>query len=138
MSVVKLNERVAPRDALLTALIDMLPPAGTEWPHAERRNWIKMLERAFAVVYRGEPVKPNPVVAKPAKPRKAKAEYPFYIDRSNYARRAGGAQIMPHDVPSDHAIYDLRGEGDLGAIVWADGSQGVTGLTVDISAVGAK
>jgi hypothetical protein len=31
-------------------------------------------------------------------------------------------------------IYDLRGElGDLGGILWADGSRGVAGLHLEIS-----
>jgi hypothetical protein len=46
----------------------------------------------------------------------------FYIDTEGYARRKGGERIMPHDVQE---IADMRGEtGDLGAVVWADGSQG--------------
>jgi hypothetical protein len=58
----------------------------------------------------------------------------FYIDGDGFARRsAGGNRIMPGHVNS--AIFDMRGEsGDPGAIVWADGSRGVRGLLLDISA----
>jgi hypothetical protein len=47
----------------------------------------------------------------------------FYIDTEGYARRKGGERVLPADVPGE--IADMRGEtGDLGAVVWADGSQG--------------
>ena len=54
--------------------------------------------------------------------------------RGCYAHAPGGGdRIMPGHVNS--AIFDMRGEsGDPGAIVWADGSRGVRGLRLDISA----
>jgi hypothetical protein len=56
----------------------------------------------------------------------------FRINCLGYALGPAGDRIMPKDVVG--RLYDERGEtGDLGAIIWADGSTGVLGLTLDIS-----
>lgn len=59
----------------------------------------------------------------------------FFIDVHGFARKdPSGDQILPHEIGGD-TLFDDRGEfGDLGSIVWADGSQGVMGLQIDISA----
>jgi len=64
-----------------------------------------------------------------------RSPHDFYIDADGFARRGSpdGERIMPGHVTG--AIYDMRGEsGDPGAIIWADGSRGVRGLQIDISA----
>lgn len=142
-------ERSGAQDALLSALVDKLPEAGTNWPAADREAWLSMARQAFDVVYgttKAAPVKAN---SRPARrpPPKKKAARPkvrpprplgdtgpmFFIDRQGYARRRGGDRIMPDQV-LDHLV-DLRGErGDLAAIVWADDSAGIPrGVQLDIT-----
>jgi hypothetical protein len=60
----------------------------------------------------------------------AAPDHAFYIDRENYARMSGGERINAVEI--DGQLMDLRGEGDLGAIIWADGSTGVLGKVLDI------
>jgi hypothetical protein len=121
-------------DPLLAALIEKLPAGGSEWSTEDRQSWISMMEMAFNVVYRREAdyVAIDPRIAemmnKPFPPKPA--DHAFYIDRENYARKAGGERIHAFEV--DGTVYDQRGEGDLGAIIWADGSTGVLGKVLDI------
>jgi hypothetical protein len=129
------NTKPRELDPLLQAVIARLPPSNTAWPIAARAAWLELVERAFDMVYPAEPlnggsrgggsgVKPNGH-AVPAAP-----DHAFYIDRENYARMSGGERINAIEV--DGSLFDLRGEGDLGAIIWADGSTGVLGKVLDI------
>jgi len=137
-----------PRDTLVAALIWKLPRAGESFDAAARSKWLEMMAMAFDVAYgpadaagEGDLAQIRrlasagaPLIA--AAPKKPLPRPPrFYVDRDGYARKEpGNVQIMPHDLNGD-TLFDDRGEhGDLGAIVWADGTQGVLGLTVDISA----
>ena len=71
----------------------------------------------------------TPVPAKPKAP-----SYPFIIDEHGYVRDKKGKQVLPSQVTD--AIVDLRGElGDLREIIWADGSQGLNGADLTITAV---
>lgn len=133
-----------PVDPVLSALIAKLPPGGTAWPLRKRVAWMQMLWLSFDLVYEAEPgeavelpsflqAAPSsaPAAAAPEAPKAPPAPYAFFIDREGYARRADGERIMPEQVGG--VLYDLRGEGDLGSIVWANGSAGVGGLQIDIS-----
>jgi hypothetical protein len=146
----KPNGRCAP-DPLLAALIDKLPPTGTAWPAEARAAWLQMMWMAFGVVYGAPGDTPVELPAflsfwssptaqapprhdEPAAPRTPAPPGPRYlIDGEGFARLNTGERIMPSDVGSS-IVYDARGElGDLGAIVWADGSRGVAGLRLEIS-----
>lgn len=120
---------------LIAALIAELPRPnrGWPWPVKDRVAWLGMMEMAFNVAY-GVPLSKEDVTFKPqpnghAVPAEP-ADHAFYIDRENYARMAGGERINAVEV--DGQLFDLRGEGDLGAIIWADGSTGVLGKVLDI------
>ena len=109
------------------------PGPGVVWPVAGRAAWLELMERIFDVVYGGHPtmddMPPNRRAnghAIPAKPE----DHAFYIDREGFARMAGGERINATEV--DGTLFDQRGEGDLGAIVWADGSKGVIGKVLDV------
>jgi hypothetical protein len=81
----------------------------------------------------------RPARARPARPAKQKRQAPifagprFYIGADNVVYGPGDKPVMPHDV-TEH-IVDKRGEhGDLGKIVWADGSTGLPkGLQLEIT-----
>jgi hypothetical protein len=132
------SKNVKPQlDPLLAALIARLPRSNRQWPTKDRAAWLGMMEMAFDVVYGGErggSMTDIPVIIHPkangAEPVKPADEPAFYIDREGYARMAGGERIDAHQV--DGLLFDMRGEGDLGAIVWADGSKGVLGKVLDI------
>lgn len=144
-------QTMPPTDPVLSALIAKLPPGGSVWPLKKRVAWMQMLWLSFDLVYEaeageavdlpsflqaGSSAPAAPIAAAAAEPPKAKpAPYAFYIDREGYARRADGEQIFSSQVGG--VLYDLRGEGDLGSIIWADGSTGVRGLTIDISPAAA-
>lgn len=150
-------------DSLIAALIEKLPPPGTRWPLVERKAWLEMMSTAFVVLYGGPaggemaqtaparsraPASKRKAAAKPkaraAAPKPAPVTKPqptslaplepdFYIDKDGFARAAGGVRILPGDVGD--VLVDLRGEkGDLGAITWADDSQGTKGYQLDIQA----
>lgn len=135
-------------DPLLAALIEKLPAAGSAWPALERESWLKMMSMAFNVVYQGDagasfagiPVRVDidPTLLEgawriDAKPFTKMSPHTYWIDKDGIACGPGGKQIAASDVIG--TIYDLRGEkGDLGAIVWADGKTGVSGLQLDIAA----
>lgn len=143
-------ELVPPRgrdDSLIAALMEKLPAPGTPWPAVERQAWLDMMAIAFITLYGAAGVaKPNSSVSpkaparlkrsasrRPAPPKPLKGPGPaFYIDREGFARRTGGDRIMPGQIAG--MLVDQRGEhGDLGAIVWADGSRGIPkGLQLDI------
>lgn len=135
-------------DPLIAAMIAKLPPGGEPFPVEERLRWLSGMAMAFDIVHGAQapvsigsplpgaiwqppaPAKPALLALVPKAP-----DHKFYIDRSGYARNQKGEQIMPHDVTADEVLYDWRGEtGDLGAIVWADGTQGVLGLQLEIAA----
>lgn len=138
------SKNVKPRelDPLLAALIAKLPLPGAIWPAKDRAAWLGMVEMAFDVVYGGHPAMGDEplfggsrgggsghhVNLKPNLTRVP--DHAFYIDRENYARMAGGERINAVEV--DGPLFDLRGEGDLGAIIWADGSTGVLGKVLDV------
>ncbi|MGY3393446.1 hypothetical protein ACVWW6_006037 [Bradyrhizobium sp. USDA 3311] len=85
----------------------------------------------------------------PARPQVVRSVEPprFFIDHAGFARRNfdtgsdGRIEILAEAVPISSSevggdtLYDDRGEhGDLGSIVWADGSRGVLGKRLNISA----
>lgn len=150
-------------DPLLAALIDKLPKPGA-WTAEGRTAWLKMVAMAFDVVYgpvdgveipeflserRPAPLRiaaaielpanglpPNATVWTDEKIAEARGKVgpAFYIDDRGFARKAGGERVLASDV-SGAVLYDQRGEqADLGAIVWADDTRGVTGLQLEISA----
>lgn len=147
-------------DPLLAALIGKLPPGNASWPHAKRIAWLELMFKAFDVVYENDGaviempkflpgagamadatmattiMKAAPAATPAAEPPfRQMGGHAFYIDKKGRACRAGGGQIMPAEIPAGEIVYDLRGEaGDLGAIEWQDGSTGVRGLQVSISA----
>lgn len=138
---------MAEADPVLAALIAKLPPGGSVWPMKKRSAWLELMWRTFELVYEfdGEAIELPPFLsaaaamvaattseghAMPQAP--VKAVRPFIIDREGFARRANGDRIMPGHVTD--VLYDERGEGDLGAITWADNSRGVRGLTLEITA----
>lgn len=145
-------------DPLLAALIEKLPAGGEEWPATERRAWLQMMGMAFDVVYgicdRVLVVGASGSMAveatyeatgdgsmrltsvKPAEqPRPGNAPYQFYIDLAGYVMKGDGSRCMP-DEAKGWTIYDVRGEADLNAIIWADDSRGVPrGMQLEISAV---
>src|SRR5438132_6444181 len=59
----------------------------------------------------------------------------LYIGRDGMARRhPTDDPIMSHEAKGT-VLYDRRGEqGDLASITWADGSMGVLGLQIEVSA----
>jgi hypothetical protein len=139
-------------DELLAALVRKLPETGKPFPGEARDAWLKMAAMAFEVAYgptdqvltfpprssgphSEQPAigKPADVALEPAKPAPAKPPLPrFLIDTDGTARLNSGERILPSEIIGP--IYDLRGElGDLGSILWADGSRGVLGLHLDIS-----
>lgn len=134
----------------------MLPPAGSEWPAAERTAWLGMMNTAFTLAYGAAEEMPMAPVARPAAakrsrpaparsaPRRPRAEAKprppgpeFFIDKEHYARRAGGDRINHGEVLG--LLVDLRGEsGDLGKITWADGTVGISrGVQLDITTTAA-
>lgn len=137
------------QDALLSAIVDKLPPASTPWPAADRQAWLTMMNNAFDVVYgaaKGETMprataparsparksQPRKAVAAKRKPQPVTGGPRFFIDRQGIARRAGGDRIMPAEVAG--ILVDKRGQtGDLATITWADDSMGIPkGLQLDI------
>ena len=38
-------------DPIIRALIDRLPPVGSEWPEVERRLWLDAIAASFALIY---------------------------------------------------------------------------------------
>jgi hypothetical protein len=146
------RNKMSGRDPLLNALIDKLPPPGV-WPANERSAWLKMMAMAFDVVYGAaeggveitrngkagliagmseDEMERHAESTKPADPPFSSVVRTFFIDREGFARGPGGVRIVASQV--DGRLYDLRGEGDLGSIVWADGSTGVLGKQLDIAA----
>ena len=153
-------------DPVLAALIAKLPPGGSDWPLDRRTAWLKMMWMAFDVVYAGagdapiempaflgggrakngaqnpglrnaQEVDDAPVITQSDRPFQPMGGHAFYVDRAGRACRAGGGPIMPTEL-GGATLYDMRGEaGDLGAITWADGSTGVRGLQLAISAAKA-
>jgi hypothetical protein len=126
------------KDPLLSALIARLPEQGSAWPADQQLAWLHLIAMAFGTVYGGDAavtlgikasaVKPQAPAAKPA------IRHRFYIDEEGIARNAKGNQIKASDVGGD-VLYDMRGpDGDLRSIVWADGSVGLNGQDLMISA----
>lgn len=64
----------------------------------------------------------------------------IYIDHDGFVRQSpGDLQVTKEAIGALDVIYDYRGEtGDLGSIIWADGSRGVVGVRADISAGAPK
>lgn len=64
----------------------------------------------------------------------------IYIDNNGFVRQSpGDLQVTKEAIGALDVIYDYRGEtGDLGSIIWADGSRGVVGVRADISAGAPK
>jgi len=126
-------------DPLLASIIAKLPAASTAWPAERRQAWLKMIAMAFDVVYGPEGdiaigAGEEPTAANFAPDPRAATETRCFIDRDGYARGPTGERIRPNQVTG--RLYDQRGEdGDLGAIIWADGSTGVLGMQLDISPV---
>ena len=140
------------QDPLLSALVDKLPPAGSQWSAIDRAAWLEMMGKAFDVVYGASggpklmsspaPARPRPASrTKPKAAKKARRPMPpkplgpaFFIDKQGFARKAGGDRILPAQVLSGELV-DLRGEkGDLDRITWADDAVGIPrGLQLDIT-----
>jgi hypothetical protein len=126
-------------DPLIEAVIAKLPRSITKFPAKDRVAWLGMMEMALDVVYGGSTgggmtdsvvVHPRPIGHTEDGRPMVPLGHAFYIDREGYARMAGGERIDAHQVGG--LLFDMRGEGDLGAIVWADGSKGVLGKVLDI------
>ena len=138
-------------DPLLAALIAKLPPAGSLWSTKRRVAWLNMVWMALDVAYENDagetlelpaflapaapaaaPQSEGPAMTQPGKPVPTSgALRDFVIDREGYARRGNGERVMPGHV--NDIMFDLRGEADLGSIIWADDSRGVRGLQIDVS-----
>lgn len=39
-------------DPIIQALIDRLPPAGSDWPQSGRRRWLDVLRTSFELIYK--------------------------------------------------------------------------------------
>lgn len=59
----------------------------------------------------------------------------FFIDREGVARKDPGRIPATFEEANGDIWFDERGEGDLGSIRWADGTRGVLGKSIEISAV---
>jgi hypothetical protein len=123
-------------DPLLAEIVAKLPSPDSTWPAESRSAWLRMMAMAFDVAYGpvGESAIPREsmIARGPDVMIGAPILQRYIIDRSGFARDPHGDRIMPRDVIG--RLYDERGEdGDLGAIIWADESRGVLGLTLDIS-----
>lgn len=133
---------------LVQAVFDTLPARDKSFPGEQRTAWLKMMATAFDVAYGvggedlswvkfttlvGTKALPGLADVKPEPPKPlAKPGPQFIIDEQGFARSQDGAQVNPGDVAD--VIYDKRGEqGDLGAIIWADGSRGVKGHHLEIA-----
>lgn len=53
-STIMLGQTPAGDDLLLRALMNRLPPPGSEWPERDRQQWLEALRRAFDLIYREE------------------------------------------------------------------------------------
>ena len=63
----------------------------------------------------------------------------FFIDRQGIARSDPGGAPANFEDGRGEIWFDERGEsGDLGAILWADGSTGVAGKPIEVSAAARK
>jgi hypothetical protein len=151
------------RNPLIAALLEQLPADGT-WPRGARVNWLRMMVMAMNQAY-GEateividPVEresirivnalhtisqqlTSPAGVDVAPTRKALPAPPhIYIDHDGFVRQSpGDLQVTKEAIGALDVIYDYRGEtGDLGSIIWADGSRGVVGVRADISAGAPK
>lgn len=132
----------AKTDPLLAALIAKLPKAGEEWPVDNQIAWLRMMAMAFGSVYGGDAasrmVAPG-LIKEPGLPvyppfKLVPPKYQFYIDEQGVARKANGKPITAKEVSG--TLYDLRGiDGDVKTIQWADGSTGLNGADLTISAV---
>lgn len=134
------------KNPLIQALIAELPDANTDWPVEKQLSWLNMMTMALGIVYGGDAAKRIDDNAKPVElasapapqpaqttRKKAAFDYPFVIDKSGYVLNAKGNRVLSTDVTS--AIYDLRGQdGDIGTIIWADGTTGLIGADVVIVA----
>ena len=43
--------KVRTKDPIIEGLFNRLPATGAEWPMAERKAWLTMIEQAFKVIY---------------------------------------------------------------------------------------
>lgn len=121
-------------DPLLSALIAKLPPQGEEWPVDQQLAWLNLMALSFGAIYGGNAAARLGITGAslpgPALVPKRKPAHPFIIDKDGIAKRGNGERVMPTDV--DDILVDIRGpDGDLGSIIWADGSKGSrSGLTI--------
>ena len=128
-------------DPLLAALIARLPQSGEDWPVDRQLSWLHLMAMAFATVYGGDVttrLKGGEAWTKqaasvvPAKPIRKPA---FYIDPDGYVRNSAGKPMAPKDIDVGSVLFDERGQdGDLRSIIWADGSNGLNGKDLTISA----
>lgn len=140
---------------MIAAVLKEIP--GPESTRAQRVAWLRMVAMSMDTIYGaadggpielpdflGVPLPHNPSIALPAqaaapappKPAVRLVEPPrFFIDRDGFARQAPSMEPITAGQLGGDTIFDDRGEfGDLGSIVWADGSRGVLGLQISISA----
>lgn len=128
-------------DPLIAALIAKLPPEDQPFSEDEQVNWLKKMTMAMGLVYGGDagarfvsavspaPNKPDVRRAEPAPPAKPKERvYAFIIDVDGVAKNGKTKKPIGPDEVTGGEIYDLRGiDGDVAAIVWANGQMGLTG-----------
>lgn len=134
-----------PSDPLLSALVAKLPDSDAEWPVERQLAWLNLMAMAFGVTYGGDAaarigIKSSGIEAKPVeqtKPSPAPLPPPvvhkFIIDMDGRACTARGKPVMPSEI--NDVICDLRGpDGDVRTISWADGSTGIQGWDLVITA----
>ena len=125
-----------PAGPLIAAVYAMLPSPSVGYSVDQQDEWLTMMRQALCVTYGGEQsqstVAPSTPAAKPAPP--LAPVFPFMVNPQGYAISAKGKRIMPAEV-NGAVLYDMRGEADIGAIIWADDSTGVIGFAGEISAV---
>ena len=133
------------KNPLLHALISELPDAGSDWPVEKQLAWLNLMAMAFGMVYGGDAAQQmgastEKKTVEPAKfgavkkTEKPKPTYAFMIDEGGYVMRGNGERVSPKEV-NGKTVHDMRGiDGDLGAIIWADGTMGLNGADINISA----
>lgn len=158
------SNKKATQHPLMAAMIASLPMQGAQFARDQRVSWLKMIALTLDNVYGAVPTiaidHAAPVqlsgapagagmadaggqvvsldamreaVAPAGEPFKKLQRYTLFIDKEGYAKHISGERILPSQV--NDTLFDLRGElGDLGAIIWADGSMGTRGLQLEISA----
>lgn len=140
-------------DPLLSALVAKLPASDAEWPVERQLAWLNLMAMAFGVTYGGDAAArigiksssaegkvaehmerlPTTVLIPVSAPKPKPVMHKFIIDMDGNVCTAKGKPVLPGEV--NDVICDLRGpDGDIRAIAWADGSTGVQGWDLTITA----